>query len=313
MSIINNLIKKDAEIKHKIILRKYCDINEIFNSDTTMPLEEAILNYNYSKYLLLQYNITCKIVENIYKEFINNISVLINDIKYDPSSEDIMYIFCYLMYNGYLSQGNKFIFDWPTNELDLRMALSVIFGQGVCRNVGAFLNDILKEFNFETYGIITDRSTFSSPKFLITQDLFNLCNSDLTTFEKKSDEYFKTKKITNGDHFEVLVHDKKWLLFDPSNIGTYRIIRKDNGYSIMNYLKFYSLYALGTCDINKTMKLYRLFKDKYLVPNNTNESIKRQEECFNICEQSKQKILRFRNDNERHIELLSEAIRSLKK
>lgn len=302
-------------LRYKIFENIYPELNKIFNkSKYSVDFIPSDAAYLYYRNLTNQYYKKCYPLENAYQELLYNLGCLINDIKYNPSIQDIMYIYGYIYYNGYLSVDNKFKFTYPSKEFLVRKSFSVFSGEGVCRNIGDLFSDLLYVFSIESYPIITDRMTFESETPSIIEDFIKLTDKDKDSFEEEFDTIMEEKNYPNqatGNHFEVLVRDKTWQLLDPTTLCGYHIIKKENDYNILKYLRFWSLYGMGVCNLNTTISLYNLFKNKYLKLYYQEEQLKLQKECYNICEKNKQKIKTFHDNNLEYINLLNESIQGL--
>lgn len=311
MTFIDKIIKVDTNIKHKIITRKYREVINIFGKNNNAPeLLESISSYNYYQYTDFSFALTCGSAEELYDKYVDNIAEFIYDLKKNPSVDEIMYIYCYLLFNGYLSLNNKFRFIFPELELSTRMGLSAIWGQGVCRNVSDLLCKILDVYCIENYRVVTDRGTYNSEDFDVIKEYINtMFNSeDDKLFNQQLNNYIEEHDIETMNHCEILTKDDKWRLLDPSNAITYKIIKHNNGYNVSHYIKYHSLYTYGVCNMKRTIELYNYFKDKYLLADNSKENKLIQKECFNICEKNKQKIKKFHMDNYDYIKQLSGAI-----
>ena len=59
---------------------------------------------------------------------------------------------------------------------------------------------------------------------------------------------------------------------------------------------------MGEFNIKDTIKMYNLFKDKYLSIIN---QVEIEKICYNLCDKNKSKIKQFHNDNLDKIEILS--------
>lgn len=311
-NIIDRFVDIETNIKHKIITRKYTEINNIFgDKNKAYPFKDCLIDYNYMQIMNLIYS--KNLLFRIYNYYIEEIANLIYDIRPDASLEEVMYIYVYLLFNGYLSKDNNFNFLFPDKEFNMKMSLSAIYGQGVCRNVGDLLSDIYSMYGVENYGIITDRSTYKTEPMESWDKFAKLLNNEMVNFIEVANEYYKDHKPTTGDHYELLVKDGKWKVFDPSNIAIYNISTKDNGYDALHYLKLWSLYAQGECSIKKVTKFYNFLKNKYLYLYNCKDKIILQKDCYENCEKEKQKIKKFHNNNYCYIDKLSIAVDCLQK
>jgi len=311
-TIVDKFVAVETNIKHKIITRKYSEINNIFGKENrALSFKACLSDYNYIQIMNLFFK--RNIILKIYDYYIEEIANLIYDIRPDATLEEVMYIYTYLLFNGYLSKDNTFNFTFPEKEFSLKMGLSAIYGTGVCRNVGDLLSDIYSMYGVENYGIITDRSTYKTQPMESWNKFAKLLNKNIEEFIEECNEYYKDHEPITGDHYELLVKDGKWKIFDPSNIAIYNISTKDNGYDALHYLKLWSLYAQGKCDINQIVKFYNFFKNKYLYLYNCKDKLLVQKDCYQNCEKEKQKIKEFHNKNYCYIDKISTALEYTKK
>lgn len=296
-SINNKLFTILANQKYLLVQRKYPEINQIFNiSNDDLSFIESNSAHQYLKKCRTQFRRKYQYIEQTYQDYIYDIATLINKIKYDPSIEEIMYIYAYLYYNGYLSINNEFTFSVPYYELEYRKGLSMITGQGLCRNIGSMFQDILEMFELENYGIITERGRYSSEINQLIKNYYLLFTKDSMTFDQGllNQDGNDTER---GNHYEVIVHDKGWHLLDPTAICMYDFTKYNSNYPALNYLCLWSLYATGEHNLSETVHLYNLFKDKYLKLRKTEKTFNIQKDCYRRCEKSKKKILTFYNNH----------------
>ena len=126
-------------------------------------------------------------------------------------------------------------------------------------------SDLLEIYNVYSFGIITDRETFESEEYKLPKAYEKILNPQIQI------NNINTKNTSTGNHYEVLTYYNAWYLLDPSCICSYNILNEENEYNTLKYLRFWSLLAMGEFNIKDTIKMYNLFKDKYL---NKNLSLK---------------------------------------
>ena len=297
LNISNKIFSLIKNQKYILAQKKYPEINQIFNiTNYDLPFIESICAHQHLKKCSTQFKRKCKYIEETYQDYIYDIALLINKIKYDPSIEEIMYIYAYLYYNGFLSINNKFKFTTPYNELEFRKGLSMITGKGICRNIGSMFSDLLNAFDIKNYGIITERGQYESETNQLIQEYYRLFIKDTASFEQERLDW-DCNNIERGNHYEVIVHDKDWHLLDPSSICMYDFTEYNTDYLALNYLCLWSLYATGEHSLNETVKLYKIFKDKYIKLRKTEKTFNIQKECYKRCERNKNKILTFYNNS----------------
>lgn len=302
------------KLKYKYILKKYPESNNIFGPENhALTYLECDLSSDYHKRLLKEYNNHCKPIIQIYNDFILGLVTLINTLIDNPSTEEMMYIFGYLYYNGYLSIKNQFKFTIPECEFPAQKALSIFTGEGVCRNIGSMFVDILKESNIHSFGIITDHDTYDSEPVYLSEKYEEMVTRDEEEFVEFFEQNIKEKIINTGTHFEVVSFDTSLKVIDPTELCVYELSKKENEYPSLNYLRLWSTYSMGTHNIKQTIQLYNLFKKRYLHLHKGEKNLNIQERCFDICEKNKTKLLKFHKRYSKHIELLNESMQDLKK
>ena len=308
------LINGYEKLKYNYTLKKYSQIQNIFGSKNhALTFMECDLSHSYHKKLEYQFNKYCKPINDIYDDFIYGVAKLICSLKENPSIDEIMYIYGYLYYNGYLSVNNIFKFDVPDAELPAKKSLSIFTGKGVCRNIGDMFIDVLKVFNIKSFGIITDHDTYESEPLFLLEQYEDIVTKDEEEFRQYYEANLKEKLINTGTHFEVVALNKKFQVIDPTELCVYNLTKKENDYPSLNYLRLWSLYSMGTHSIKQTVQLYNIFKNRYLDLHKGNNIFEMQEECFNICEKNKSKLYKFHKKYNNHIQTLSDTMEELKK
>lgn len=300
LTIFQKAFSVFAKTKEKIDRRRFSELGEIFDD------KDKAIDYITCIPFNMQYNINFKeyakiagYLEGSYQDILYKLYELINEIKPNPNLQDILYIFCYIVRNGYLSKDKKFIFNYPIHELDIRKGLSVCTGIGVCRNLSALLSDLLIYFGYNSFPVMTDRLTYESDEMLLIKEFADIKdknddkeNDFMECFNEKQNEL--NNKFSLGNHVEVIaIKDKKWYMLDPTAICMYAITSKENEYPITNFYRPWALYATATLNLKDTCRLHKTLKTKYLKLYKSNKVINIQKDCFNSCEKNKEKILKF--------------------
>lgn len=79
----------------------------------------------------------------LYDEYIDKVSTLINNLKEDKSDLECAIMMSLLLRNGYFSYQNKFNLSGNLpNEIKSYPGISIILGEGCCRNLAYFYKDI---------------------------------------------------------------------------------------------------------------------------------------------------------------------------
>ena len=309
------LYKDIKKLKFKYYLSKYPEIKNIFGRrNKALTFLESDCSYKGYQRLFREFNSHCKILNQVQDELVFGIAKLINDIADGATVEEIMYIYSYLVYNGYLSMDNNFKFTIADKEIPGKMQLSVYTGKSVCRNLGRLLVDVLNNFNVLSFGIITDRENTDGDNYTLYLDYYDYMKKDEDEFEELYKNIVTNKDLLTGNHYEVVTyHNGKWRLLDPSSIVLYDINKKENKYPALDFVKPWSLYAYGEHDIEDTVKLYRFFSNRYLHVKNDQNNLDTQEKCLKLCKQKQYLIDDFTKKYSNHINLLGTVVKEAKR
>lgn len=309
------LIEKIINKKQNIQLSKNKDIKKIFDIKKG-SLDFSTCDYTriQLKHSMLLYNIYNKDIEYAYHYILNQIASLIKEIKPNPTLPEILYIYTYLLYNGYLSYDNKFTFTFPNKELEIRKGFSVFSGKAVCRNMASLLSDILSYLDINNFGIITYRTDENTEtKNSVDENLYNIYNESSSNFDEElQNRHRNVDELFTGNHFEVIAEvNNKLYILDPSSLRIYQIVEKNTGYPVLDNLRLWYLYCSGEQTLKFTSSIYHLLKNKHVKLCNCDHIIKIQKACYDTCEKNKQKILKFRKDIDEDIKFIHESIQTL--
>ena len=296
------IFQTSINTKCKLDRIRYKEIPEIFDLGGKFKYEDWYLLYLENKAKFEVYLNMCQDIELGYQDMLAKCAETIKKIKPNPTLEEIMYIFIYLYRKGYLSANGKFNFDYNNNQVDIRQGLTIVTGQGVCRNIASMFSDLLLHFNIYNYGITTDGLAESRETILLCDELMELksdkADNDIFMehFTKKVEEVGVDDHIM-GNHFEVLAHNnRRWYLLDPSCFGISRVISNDNGHPMKDTIRLWSLFAGGYYKTGDVITIYRQFNDKYLKLYTDKRTIHLQQSTFYLCEDKKEEIQEF-SDN----------------
>ena len=311
---IFNIYYGYKNLKFNYTLKKYPEIDNIFGEKNhALTFIQCDFSNDYHKKNNSEYNKYCKPINVFYDDFILGLHNLINSLIENPTKDEIMYIFGYLYYNGYLSIDNNFKFMVPEHELIAKKSFSIFTGEGVCRNIADMFIDLLNIFEIKSFGIITDHDTYASEPVFLSQKYEDLVTRDEEEFNIYYENEIKDKVINTGSHFEVITMDNKWQIYDPTSLCAYDISKKENEYPCLNTLKLWSLYSMGTHTIKQTTQIHNIFKTKYLHLHKGSKYLDMQEKCYDICEKNKKKIKQFHERYYEHINILNESMKELKR
>ncbi len=303
----------NANIKYKIMHNIYPEIDKIFAGDKfSHDFITSDIAHNAQKKLDRYYDKYLMDIDILYQDYLYKIATLINNIEYDPNIIEIMYIYGYLLYNGYLSHDNKFNFLFADKELQHKPGVNIMYGTGVCRNIGSLFGDLLNLFDIENYGIMTDRETFEFEKINFIEKFYSLFNIDADLYTSQFTEERKIRQNldpnfspSRGNHYEIIAKSQGWKLLDPTNLALYSLNDRKTNYPALRFIRPWSFYSLGKHSLRDTVKLYHFLGNKYLNLYNGDKILNLQEEIYKKCEESKQKIIKFHSNITPHLNYIN--------
>lgn len=307
-----------------ILLKSSCKIDRLFHKEIASIFDNLdsidypsckFANYIYTK----QYRLYAKngsYIEGAYQDILYKLCNLIQEIKPNPSLEEILYIFVYIVRNGYLSINNNLTFAYPKHELDTRKGLSIVTGESRCTNLSNMLVDLLYYFNINSTPIMTDRITYKYETAQIIEDFYNLLYADdsnddvMQTFYQRAEKNNISPQL--GNHSEVLILSKPFLIIDPTSMMISKVTTNTNSsYPALNYVRLWSLYAEGLYSLNFVCSMHQILKTKSLKIVKNKKIIQMQQDCFDTCEKNKDKIKQFHKTINKNIIFLNEQLKSL--
>ncbi len=149
-----------------------------------------------------------KELDSLYSEFINNYCEL-NKIFYLYNPIEIMILYNYMLYNGYLSNNKKFEFkDIYKKEINGLEKLNIIDGNGVCRHISYVLNDILRKESIFSYRLEVHLNNI---EYDIIEDKNGI---DINSLKFKASDAIKDDEVLKEilKYIETLDKNKKYKL-----------------------------------------------------------------------------------------------------
>ncbi len=287
----------------KLYATRYKEVKHIFGVENkAIDLKSCVYAYDMAQKGFKRYNKYGYCLEAAYQNILYRIYNYIINRYPNPSLEEILYTYCYIVRSGYLSIDGQFKFLYPDYELEMRRGLSVMTGKSVCKNIGCMLTDLLVLFNIQAINIVTDRVTTDSEEQALFKGFYYLKE------DKENDDQFRSEYTTLkdnnpsikecwGNHYEVIVqYNNKWYLLDPTSICLYDITKEDTGYPILDVVKLWSLIGTGEYDLKFTCYMYRLLSDKFLKMKISESDIATQRKTFETCEKDKEKLKTLRKN-----------------
>lgn len=302
--------------KAKLERLRYPEIPIIFDIKDLQTFEEckAVRASFLNQYQ--RYGMYGSYVEGAYQDLLYKVAGLIEELRPNPTLQDILYIYVYLVRKGYLSVTGEFHFMYPECELSIRQGLSMVTGMSVCRNLSAMLSDLLYYFNIANIPIMTDRLTHESPEYTITKDYYQLLeDSNKDEFSAAFDEKAKTlidNRFEVGNHSELLIPGETYTLVDPTIVTISNLVRGKNEFPTLDYLRLWFVYGVGFCDLKSTINLYRTLKDTSLEIIDSKTVIDAEHACFKACEDNHPKIKTFYKKALSSMQYLNDELQCLK-
>lgn len=189
--------------------------------------DKSILNY--TKKYQDQININKEIYKEelkLYKQILKDAKDLVYNLGIDNNSISYSIIISNLLWQGYLSVNKTFNFNSTDNEKFLDLAglesFDVILGEGCCRHLTPFLDDILSELNISAKDIINYTVPIKPNRKAIIK------------IERKDDENYpygtyylydeKEEEPPLGDHMSsLIIQNNNYYIYDVTNLLTFKV------------------------------------------------------------------------------------------
>lgn len=239
-----------------------------------------------------------------YQEIVKNYNKM-NKLFNLNDPIEIYTMFNHLLYNGYLSVNKKFEYYKKENDIDSKLGVNIITGQGVCRHISSLLTDILNDYGIEAYNLIVYISKEKEIS-LKGNDVIELVKKLINTIQEKRFEIY-------GNHaISYAFYDNKSYYLDSTNkfIGT----MDQNKTIICDNYKFVPKFKMLKYinDKNQYLKVKQRIIDSY-------PSISKEEEkilidkTINICDDNKDIFEKFYNENKEIYQEINAKVLKLKK
>lgn len=239
-----------------------------------------------------------------YQEIIKNYNKMNKTFDFNDPIE-IYTMYNHVLYNGYLSLNKKFEYCNKDNDMNSKLGINIITGQGVCRHISSLLTDILIDYGIEASSLVVyinkeNEISLKDKKFLeILRILPNYIQ------EKQAEMY--------GNHaISCAFKDDKSYYLDSTNKFTGRI--NDNKIIVCDDYKFTPKLNM-TKFINEKMQYLKL-KQRLI---DSNPSISKEEEkiltnkTINICDDNRDIFEKFYNENKEIYQEINAKVLKLKK
>ncbi len=238
-----------------------------------------------------------------YKHIVDITSKFIKELNTQKDVTSYYIIFAYLLWNGYLSQNNKYIYS-KENLLDISgfFGIDIITGKGNCKSISEFFNDILKKSGFNSTFLV---NSFNNMYRDYIVDITQRIKTGPIT--KKVSFTSSTYLDPIGTHSSILVKENNnYYILDATNLAVYKT---DN---LLNA----SLYnGLGTCQIkpwgfivyenlkqDDVQNIINAIRSQNISSFMTHEEIKeKSENALLVCRKNKALILDFHKSIQKDI------------
>ncbi len=219
-------------------------------------------------------------------------------------------VYYYLLWNGYLSTGNDFIFKSKKKEIDANLAINIACGAGCCRNIAVHFTNLMHQLDGKNNYILVGTRYKNSPKKIEDTDKIK------QQIDKNYSNCDETKNIYLPNHMESYYLPKK-TIYDPTGFNiqkvSYDSIGKENFIGIFD-LGYESIYSQKESLEEKLSTLNKRLKTSELLVYAKKENlskeklIKLREMGIAICEENKDLIEEYREENNHNYEYIKKVM-----
>lgn len=239
-----------------------------------------------------------------YQEIVKNYNKM-NKLFNLNDPIEVYTMFNHLLYNGYLSVNKKFEYYKKENDIDSKLGVNIITGQGVCRHISSLLTDILIDYGIEASSLVV---------YINKENEISLKDKKFLEILKILPNYIQEKQAEMyGNHaISCAFKDDKSYYLDSTNKFTGRI--NDNKIIVCDDYKFIPKLNM-TKFINEKMQYLKL-KQRLI---DSNPSISKEEEkilidkTINICDDNRDIFEKFYNENKEIYQEINAKVLKLKK
>ena len=281
-------------------------------------------------------------IKNLYQEFITNYNKLNKDFNFDNPVQ-IFTMYNYLLNRGYLSKGKEYEFSSAqARDISQIAGTNVLTGRAVCRHTSALLGDILKDYGFQTGGLVAYMRSYiinintKSENLWTREECVQWVRTHMVderaykllmiAIEVLYDEHnkgmvieAKTEDIKNplkrffGNHAITFAFDGKYSYYlDPTNERIYRAV---DDHTLMDAEDQLSIKKGSSILVNDgasyRFMLQKLKENHPSIP--LEEEKKLLEETRTLCENNMDVFDKFYAENEGLITDISDRVLSLRK
>ena len=166
-----------------------------------------------------------------YNKVLDNEKELLNKLVVDKDIDKYFSVFHYLLWNGYLSADNNFVYSTKIKEIDSNLGLNIACGSGCCRNISVHYNNLMnKLLNDNRFTLVGTRYKKERPTVEV---------EEINRYSKSEKLDIKPKGNYSSTHAESLdtTNNK---IYDPS-IFNIQFINYDD----VDEKNFIGLFDLG--------------------------------------------------------------------
>ena len=174
-----------------------------------------------------------------YNEVLDNEVELLNKLVDNNDINTYYSVYYYLLWNGYLSVDNSFIFNTKSKEIDSNLGLSIANGEGCCRNISIHYNNLMNRlFNDDRFKLVGTKYKKERPTIEV---------EEIKKYSKAENFINKETNKYLSNHAESL-DSKNNIIYDPCRFNiqfiNYDNIDEDN-YNGLFDLGLESVYGIN--------------------------------------------------------------------
>ena len=199
---------------------------ELYYKDILITRNDKIF-YNNSK------------ISKKYDDILNSEVELLEKLVEDKDIDKCFSVYHYLLWNGYLSCNNSFIYGTNNREIDSNLGLNISAGSGCCRNISIHYNNLMnKLLDDNRFVLVGTRYKKERPTIEV---------EEIKRYSKDMSFNIEPKHKYSSTHAESL-DNKQNKIYDPCEFNiqfiNYDNIDKDN-YNGLYDLGLESVYGIN--------------------------------------------------------------------
>ena len=247
----------------------------------------------------------------IHDQVMTKESKLLKELVTDNDIEKYFAVYHYLLWNGYFSHKNKFIYKENKKEECYDLALNIAAGNGCCRNIAVHFTNLVSKIQKDNNFILVGTRYKKAPKMLSK-------TSDITIRKAKEQVTPKKENIYYSTHAECF-DNKNNIVYDPLNFNIVRMNYDDISEKYFNGtydLGIENIFGLKETSDERIQTLYqRLAKSRLLSfvkkePKSKEELLELRDKGIKICKENIDLLEEYHNELEEGYEYFYQKIKS---